>query len=157
VTTVELVEFVPGEGDHGIAEIMADLADGSGWLTLDPAFDEDFPPPQQTTFGRMVSGRGPAVPRANWVPADLDRRRPEPVSVGILHGTGPKAISRLAEKGIVVPERWKVVADHPKRGVVAWVPVDVAHREVLAWTCAAARALTRVPLEEQWRVAVHRR
>ena len=154
--SVEIVEFVPGEGDHGIVAVMEELSDGSGWLTLDPAFDEDFPPPQQTTFGRLVSGRGPAVPRATWVPTDLSRRRPEPVSVGILHATGAKSVERLAEKGITVPDRWKVVADHSKRGLVLWVPIDIPHAHVLAWTTTAARALTRVPLEEQWRVAVHR-
>ncbi len=152
----EIVEFEPGvEGE--IVEVMTQLADGSGWLTLDPAIDERFPPPIPSTFGRLVSGRGPAVPRANWVPADTSRRRPEPVSVGILHGTGSKAVERLADKEIVVPDRWKVVADHSKRGLVAWVPIDIAHLEVLRWTCAASRALTRVPLEQKWRVAIHRR
>ena len=56
-----------------------------------------------------------------------------------------------------MPDRWKVVADHSKRGLVLWVPIDIPHREVLAWTCAATRALTRVPLTDQWRVAIHRR
>lgn len=157
MTEIEFLEFIPGEGDAAVVAVMEELAGGSGWLTLDPSFDEDFPPPQQTTFGRLVSGRGPAVPRANWVPAELDRRRPEPVSVGILHGTGARAVDRLADKDIQVPERWKVVADHSKRGLVAWVPIDEPHDEVLAWTCRAATALTRVPLTAQWRVAVHRR
>lgn len=157
MTTVDLLEFVPGEGDHAVVAVMDELSDGSGWLTLDPAFDERFPPPQQTTFGRLVSGRGPPVPRANWVPAEVDRRRPEPVSVGILHGTGARAVERLADKDIEVPDRWRIVADHSKRGLVAWVPIDVPHGDVLTWTIVASRALTRVPLTEQWRVAIHRR
>ncbi len=136
---------------------MDELSDGSGWLTFDPAFDDRFPPPQQTTLGRLLSGRGPAIPRATWVPADTGGRRREPVSVGILHGTGAKAVERLAGKDVVVPDRWRVVADHAKRGLVLWVPIDIAHSEVLAWTYTAARALTRVPLVDQWRVAIHRR
>jgi hypothetical protein len=139
---VEFFEFVPGAGDDAVVRVMEELADGSGWLTLDPAFDDRFPPPQQTTLGRLLSGRGPAVPRATWVPAELDRRTPEPVSVGILHGTGPKSAERLDDKDVAVPERW--------------VPIDVPHLEVLQWVCAATPALTRVPLLEQWRVAVHR-
>ena len=154
--TVDFVEFDAGE-EETLVEVMDELADGSGWLTIDPAIDERFPPPTQTAFGRLLSGRGPAVPRANWVPADLDRRRPEPVSVGILHGTGSGAIDRLGAKDVVVPDRWRVVNDHSKRGVVLWVPIDVPHVEVLRWTCAAARALTRIPLTGRWRVAVHRR
>lgn len=159
MSDVEILEFEPGAEAEVVAVMteLAETADGRGWLTIDPAIDERFPPPQQSTFGRLVSGRGPAVPRANWVPANLSRRRPEPVSVGILHGTGSKAIDRLAEKDLEIPDRWKVVADHSKRGLVAWVPVDIAHLDVLRWTCRASRALTRIPLTDQWRVAVHRR
>lgn len=155
MTTVELVEFTPDEPSAVVA-VMAELADGGGWLTIDPEFDERFPPPTQSLLGRMVTGRGPAVPRANWVPADMQRRRPEPVSVGILHATGSGATARLAEKDVDIPERWRVVADHSKRGLVLWVPIDIEHADVLAWTCRAARALTRIPLTGQWRAAIHR-
>jgi hypothetical protein len=153
---VEFLEFDPEAPDEVLA-VMADLAGGTGWLTLDPAIDDRFPAPEQTTFGRLVSGRGPAVPRATWVPADVERRRPEPMSVGILHGTGADAVGRLAEKGIDLPDRWRVVADHSKRGLVAWVPIDIPLDQVLAWTLTASRALTRVPLTGRWRAAVHRR
>lgn len=153
--SIDFIEFEPGvEGD--VVEAMAELADGGGWLTLDPAIDERFPPPDPSLLGRLVTGRGPAVPRATWVPAQLQRRRPEPVSVGILHGTGANAVGRLAEKEITVPERWQVVADHSKRGLVAYVPIDIPHLDVLRWTLTASRALTRIPLTGKWRAAVHR-
>lgn len=154
-STIDIVEFEPG-AEAEVVAAMADLAGGGGWLTLDPAIDERFPPPQPSVLGRLVSGRGPAVPRGTWVPADVDRRRPEPVSVGILHGTGSGAIARLAEKDIVVPDRWRVVNDHSKRGVVLYVPIDIAHLDVLRWTCTATRALTRIPLTGRWRAAIHR-
>jgi hypothetical protein len=153
---VEFLEFDPEAPDEVLAA-MADLAGGTGWLTFDPAIDERFPAPAENLFGKIVSGRGPAVPRATWVPADVERRRPEPMSVGILHGTGADAIARLAEKDIVLPDRWRVVADHSKRGLVAWVPIDIPLDQVLAWTLVASRSLTRVPLTGRWRAAVHRR
>lgn len=155
MTDVDFIEFTP-DGASEIIGAMADLADGSGWLTLDPEFDERFPPPTRSLVGRLISGRGPFVPRATWVPAQMDRRRPEPVSVGILHATGPKAVERLADAGVELPDRWRVIADHPKRGLVAYVPTDVAHDDVLAWTCRATAALTKIPLTGQWRAAVHR-
>ena len=62
-----------------------------------------------------------------------------------------------AEKDVLVPERWQIVADHSKRGMVAWVPIDVAHDDVLEWTLRAASTLTRIPLTGRWRAAVHRR
>lgn len=156
---IDFVEFVP-DGSGTIVELMADLAtveDGSAWLTLDPAVDEHFPPPVQTSLGRLVSGRGPAVPRATWVPAQTARRRPEPVSVGILHGTGADAARRLTERDLGVPPRWRVVADHSKRGLVVWVPIDIEHAVVLEWTLQATAALTRIPLTGVWRAAVHGR
>jgi hypothetical protein len=153
---VEFLEFDP-DAPQEVLAAMADLAGGTGWLTLDPAIDERFPAPEQNLFGRIVSGRGPAVPRATWVPADVERRRPEPMSIGILHGTGADAIGRLAEKDITLPERWRVVADHSKRGLVAYVPIDIPLDQVLAWTLTASRALTRIPLTGRWRAAVHRK
>lgn len=153
---VEFLEFEPDEPGEVLA-VMAGLSGGAGWLTLDPAIDERFPAPSENLFGKIVSGRGPAVPRATWVPADVERRRPEPMSVGILHGTGADAIGRLAEKDIVLPDRWRVVADHSKRGMVAYVPIDIPLDQVLEWTLRASRALTRVPLTGRWRAAVHRR
>lgn len=154
-TAIDFIEFEPGaEGD--VVGAMTELADGGGWITLDPAIDERFPPPEPSLLGRLVTGRGPAVPRATWVPAQLQRRRPEPVSVGILHGTGANAVGRLAEKEITVPERWRVMSDHSKRGLVAYVPIDIPHLDVLRWTLTASRALTRIPLTGKWRAAVHR-
>ena len=153
---VEFLEFEPDAPDEVLAA-MADLAGGAGWLTFDPAIHDDFPAPAENLFGKLVSGRGPAVPRATWVPADVERRRPEPMSIGILHGTGADAIGRLAEKDITLPERWRVVADHSKRGLVAYVPIDIPLDQVLAWTLTASQALTRVPLTGRWRAAVHRR
>src|SRR3546814_7194292 len=79
------------------------------------------------------------------------------MSVGILHGTGSAAVARLAEKDVVVPERWRIVSDHSKRGLVAWVPIDIPLDEVLTWTVRASEALTRIPLTGRWRAAVHRR
>lgn len=155
MTVVEFVEFVPDRID-AVVEVMAELAGGSGWLTFDPAVPAEFEPRMPSMFGRLVSGRGPAVPRATWVPAQLDRRRPDPVSVGIQHGTGPDAASRLADKDLAVPERWRVASDHAKRGLVIYVPIDVAHVDVVTWTLAAAAGLTRIPLSGAWRMAIHR-
>lgn len=159
MTEVSFVEFSPDDPAAVVAAMdeLASSARGDGWITFDPALDDDFPPPVQTSFGRLLSGRGPAVPRATWVPADRARRRPEPVSLGILHGTGAKALARLGEAGIALPDRWRKAADHAKRGVVVHVPIDVPAADVLAWLLPAARHLTRVPLQPGWRAAIHRR
>lgn len=152
---VDLLEFT-GDDVAEVVAVMGDVRGTKGWLTLDPEYDEDHPPPSQTTWGRLLSGRGPYVPRATWVPAQMDKRTPEPMSIGILHAKGSDAVELLAERDIEVPDRWRVTMDHPKRGLVVWVPVEFDDAEILDWTLRATRALTRIPLTGRWRAAIHR-
>ena len=97
----------------------------------------------------------PARARASEVPEP--RQKPPHPELGLLHQTGPKAIRFLREAGIEVPDRWVVLADHPRRGLVIAVPPDGAHAEVLDWLLHAATALTRVPLTGAWQAAVYGR
>jgi hypothetical protein len=77
--------------------------------------------------------------------------------LGILHQTGPKAVRRLEDRGVDVPERWVVLSDHPRRGLVIGVHPDSAHVDVLDWLLRAGATLTRVPLTGAWQAAVHGR
>jgi hypothetical protein len=135
-------------------ERMAELADGSGWMIFDAAVaEDDLPPP--SAFGGLFTGKGPDVPELSWVPGEPGGRREEPLSVGIRHGSGPKAKARLAEAGHPVPEGWYVIQDNPRRGLVAQVPATEAHTAVLDWLLRAAAVLANVPLSGDWRVRIH--
>jgi hypothetical protein len=153
--TDQQIEFAPGTEDEVVAA-MESLRGGSGWLTFDPAIRDEHVPPTSTVFGRLLTNRGPWVPRSTWVPADMDRRRPEPVSVGIMHASGPGAVKRLAEAGLALPNRWRAVSDHPKRGLVVYVPVDIDAIDIVEWIVQSSRILTKVPLVGDWRATVHR-
>ena len=107
-------------------------------------------------FGALFSGVGPPVPVCTWV-APEPAQKPPHVELGILHQAGPKAARRLAEEGVAVPDRWVVLSDHPKRGLVIAVHPDSAHGDVLDWLLRAGRELTRVPLTGAWQAAVHGR
>jgi hypothetical protein len=139
-----------------VVERMSELAGGSGWLVLDAAVMSDDVPPAPP-FGGIFSGRGPVVPEVSWVPGEAGRRRPEPLSVGIRHAAGPKAVRRLAEAGHPVPEGWRVVQDNPRRGLVIQLPPGADHAEVLRWLLDAAGVLTTVPLTGNWRARIHLR
>jgi hypothetical protein len=118
-----------------------------GWLNLQPGmYDEDVPEPRGLVAA-LFTARGPEVPIATWVP--------EESSAGIQHAAGPKAAARLAEAGIPVPDGWRVVQDHPKRGLVVVVPKGTADADVVAWLLPAARALCRVPLTGDWLASVY--
>lgn len=137
-----------------VLERMAELADGSGWMILDAAVAEDDVPPP-AAFAGLFTAKGPAAPELSWVPGAPGRRRVEPLAVGIRHGSGPKAKSRLAEAGHPVPEGWYLIQDNPRRGLVAQVPDTEAHATVLDWLLGAAAVLATVPLTGTWRARIH--
>ncbi len=140
-----------------VLRAMAELADGSGWIVADPAVQLDDEVVLPTPLGALLGAKGPPAPELSWVPGERGGRRPEPISVGIRHASGPKTRRRLAEAGCPVPPGWVVVQDNPRRGLVAQVPDTEAHATVLDWLLRAAAELTVVTLTGDWRARVHRR
>ncbi|HEY6532764.1 MAG TPA: hypothetical protein VIY72_10685, partial [Acidimicrobiales bacterium] len=116
--SAEVVEFLRHQPDE-LLTVMQGLAEHrDGWVNLQAVVDEaetpDAPPARAGLFA-MVSGRGPAIPVASWVPGERNRRGQESDSVGIQHGAGPKARFRLREAGVTAPEGSTVLSDHPRR------------------------------------------
>jgi hypothetical protein len=127
----------------------------AGWINVQPGLDpEDVPAVRAGAFG-LLSGRGPDVPLATWVPGELKREEPQPASVGIQHGTGPRLAARLADAGVPVPDGWRVTQDHARRGLVVAIPVGTSNDAVLDWLVRAAATLSPVPLTGDWRAAVY--
>jgi hypothetical protein len=152
---VQEIDFTVTAPDE-VVETMGRLADGGGWVILDPLVDDEDVPPAPP-FGGIFSGKGPAVPEVSWVPGEPGRRRPEPLSAGIRHAGGPRAVGRLREAGHPVPDGWRVLQDNPRRGLVLELPEGTDHGQVLSWLLAAAGLLTEVPLTGRWRATVHTR
>jgi hypothetical protein len=154
-TLPEVIEVDWGRLDP-VVERMAELtAAMAGWINVQAGIDpEDAPRADAGLFG-LFSGRGPVV--ATWT-APVPRRRgpPEPASVGIQHPAGPRAVSRLAESGLPVPAGWRVLQDHPRRGLVIAVTPDTPPADVLAWLLDATARLSGVPVTGEWRASVYR-
>ena len=130
---------------------MLSMADsGSGWINLSPGLDVDVPPPPRSALGSLLGSRGPTVPLGTWTPA----HRRDPASVGIHHGEGPRAVALLAERGVTLPEGWRRLQDHPKRGLVL-IPTPAISAEqldeVLDWLLRATGALCPVRRTGEWR------
>ncbi len=155
------VDFGAGsEARHEVVEAMEAVAvDLDGWVTFEPLFDEDALPPVRASWLDVFSGRGPIVPDASWVPGERKGERVTPLSVGLRHPSGARAVARLTEAGHPVPEGWRVVQDHSKRGVVleARPGADVDADATLDWIFAALATLTPVPLTGLWRATFHQR
>lgn len=157
----EVVDFglgsdVAEEVEAAMSRLVTDL---DGWVTFEPLFDEEALPPVSRSWLDIFSARGPVVPDASWVPGERKGDRITPLSVGLRHPSGSRAVSRLAEAGLPVPDGWRMVQDHPKRGLVleARPGTAVDAGAVLEWMFAALAALTPMPLTGVWRATFHRR
>lgn len=144
---------LPAELVEAIAELDAA---GTGWVNVGPEIDEEDLPPPSGGLGRLFSGRGPAVPHATWVAGGSRRggaRRPS--ELGIEHGSGPRAVARLAELGLPLPGGWSVRQDHVRRGLVLAVPPGTPAEQIAEFLLGAAARLSEVPVGDRWLVDVH--
>jgi hypothetical protein len=150
------LEFRPDDAAAVVRTMEALAKTGKGWVNFEPAVAvEDVPPEGSGTFA-FLSGRGPVVPLGTWTPGTASRRgRPQPAMVGLQHPAGSKAKPLLAQLGRPVPERWVVVQDHVRKGIVVAIPPEVGAGEALDWLLAAAARLSTIPLTGGWRAAVY--
>ncbi len=137
----DLVELPDGD-----VTPLAPLLEGAAFVNIRPTVDEEQVPPR-SPIGSLFTARGPVVPLATWTPDE----------VGFQHGTGTKAIERLAELGHPMPEGWRKVTDHPKRGVVLRPPLDADPLDVLRWLVITTDVLCPLPVIGPWEAVVHRR
>jgi hypothetical protein len=147
---------VPFDDDDPVAlvDAMIELtAAAKGWINLVPAVEEDTAPPPRTLSARIFSSRGEPVPMATWT-------APEPPTgravIGIEHGSGPKALARLADAGLPLPPRWLKLTDHSRRGLVVSVPHGADPGEVAHWLLSASHVLTVPPLTGSWLARIYR-
>ena len=142
-----------------VVEAMAGLSargDGRGWINIGPALTEEQHQriPVQSTVGSWFSARGPVVPMATWTPG-ASSARPGPVVVGVEHGVGPKALDQLRESGLPLPDGWRKVQDHAKRGIVLHVPPETDHGLVLGWLVDACWSLCGIEIDDHWSAVVN--
>jgi hypothetical protein len=157
----ELVEF-SARNRAPVVTIMERLRrDRDGWINVQPAVDPEDVPAGESGLARVFSARGPTVPLGSWVPGVRPRRAdrsPEPVSLGLQHGIGTRALARLREREHPPLEGWRVLTDHPKRGFVLLVPDGEDPDATLAWLVQAAGLLVDFDLPDAWHAGVfHRR
>jgi hypothetical protein len=150
------IEFTPPDVD-GVADSLRGLRDaGSGWVNLMPGIDEDAGDlhPRAGLFAFFGNQAAP-VTMTTVMPPKQDRRASEGLTVGLMHPTGGKAVARLAEAGVTVPEGWVVRQDHARRGLLVRTPVDVSESDVIGWSVRAGTALCRAAMTGQWRAVVY--
>jgi hypothetical protein len=150
------IEFTPPDND-GVADQLASLRDaGDGWINLLPGIVEgavEVDPP--TGLFAFFGTRQAPVTMATVMPAHLEQRHVEGMSVGLMHPTGARAIARLAEAGVTVPNGWVVRQDHTRRGLVLRTSPDAAPADIVGWCVRAGTALCRAEMTGQWQAVVY--
>jgi len=127
-----------------LARLLAEVRGRGGWVNVRPEVAEDVAVPPTPTPMAVFSKRGPAVPLATWTP-EVAGRRAEPATVGVQHGVGSALRDRLVGTAAQLPEGWRVVGDHPRRGLVVQVPAGVADEVVAAWLLEVVDLASVVP------------
>jgi hypothetical protein len=113
------------------------------------------PPPPRSALAAIFGAKGPTVPLGTWTPA----QGRSPASVGIQHSQGVRAVATLAERNVAVPNGWRRLQDHPKRGLVLEPTPATSADEldgVLDWLLRATGALCPVRRTGEWRAYVYR-
>ena len=131
---------------HTVADLVRALVDGA-WVNLVPDIDPELAPPPRGALAAIFSARGPMLPLVTITAPETPGG---PLSVGIEHGAGPRALDRLADADHALPAGWRRVADHPRRGLVLTVPGDADPDEVVDWLVHAAHVLCPIPLPPGW-------
>lgn len=147
-------EVVVDEDDlEALAIELRSLIGTGSWVNLVPEVEPGHEPAPRNPVVSLFSARGDAIPLITWSAPEGDGRR---CTLGIEHGSGPKALARLAEVGLELPEGWLKVADHPRRGLVVTALASLDQHDVLWWLLAAGHALSVVPLTGTWLAQIHR-
>jgi hypothetical protein len=153
----ELIEF-DRSAPAAVVGRMRELARSrEGWINMQPLLEEEEAPEASSGLLGWISAKGPAIPEATWVPGEQKRRGVTKDSIGLQHRGGPKARFTLAERGAPVPSGWKILADHPKRGLVVELPDGTDPAAVVDWLTTAATVLSPIALPDRWLAVVYTR
>jgi hypothetical protein len=150
------IEFTPPDSERVAGELDRLREAGNGWINLLPGVPEgavDVDPP--TGLFAFFGNRQPPVTMATVMPASAQRRDVEGMSVGMMHPTGPKAVARLAEAGVTVPEGWVVRQDHARRGLVLRTSSSARAADIVEWCVRAGTALCMADMTGDWRAVVY--
>jgi hypothetical protein len=127
---------------RGDVEPLLPHLEGATYVNLHPGVDAEEVPPA-SPLGNLFGNRGPVVPLATWTPGEI----------GLQHPAGQRVVRFLADRGVVVPDDWYVVAEHPKRGLVIRT-YQTPVREVLEWLVRAATATCPLDITGPWHAVV---
>lgn len=128
---------------------------GDGWVNLVPGTEEPGDEEQGPGLFSIFGTRRPGGVECTWMPPSASAGTGADLTIGILHPRGVRAAPVLAEAGCAVDAGWRVVQDHPRRGLVVRVPAAVPVDVLLRWVLRAGEVLSVARLTGRWQATVH--
>ncbi|HEX4217848.1 MAG TPA: hypothetical protein VHZ02_05750 [Acidimicrobiales bacterium] len=148
------IEFLPDQLTPVLDRMAAVTAAGSGWINIRPIIEAEHEPPPPGPLS-IFGGSIHKVPTVTWMPGKVERSGSIAATrIGLQHSGGPRLAAQLRDLGLPLPEGWRVVQDHPRRGLVVKLPDGADDAGVLDWLIRAAGTLCAVPQTGRWRAEV---
>ncbi|MGP0030981.1 MAG: hypothetical protein ACLPVF_10810 [Acidimicrobiales bacterium] len=149
--------FTPPDLDRITGYLLHLNQAGGGWINLMPgvALDDKQTTTVSAGLFSLFGNRQAPVTMTTVMPAPPNRQASEGVTIGLLHPTGGKAVARLAEAGVPVPDGWQVRQDHARRGLLVRAPGGTPERAIVEWSLEAGAALCREDLTGEWQAVVY--
>jgi hypothetical protein len=151
----EAYEFTPPDIERPCRSLVQLRHGGDGWMNLLPGVPEGAVEAEPAGLFAMFGNRASPVTMATVIPPKADRRDTEGVSVGLMHPTGGKAVARLHEAGVDLPDGWVVRQDHVRRGLVLRTPPSAPENEIVTFSVRAGDALCLVETTGRWQAVVY--
>lgn len=152
------IEFDYVAPEPAVAALSGLVDDGAGgWINLHPEVEEEaVAAVTPSAVAALFRAPGPPIPQVTLMPPHTGRRGDKPARMGLTHGVGTRVIPRLRDADIALPEGWKVVQDHVRRGVVLDLAEPLDPGLAVDWALRAAVALCPIPTTGAWLAEVHR-
>ena len=100
------------------------------WFNIEPDVDERSIH-TGSIFWKAFSSRGPRIPQFTWTSATDRKGNYQPSEIGLTHPTGIAVLERIKGFQIKIPDEWRLIQDHPKRGIVFQLPATYHSEEVV--------------------------
>ena len=105
-------------------------SDSIFWFNIEPDVDERSIH-TGSIFWKAFSSRGPRIPQFTWTSATDRKGNYQPSEIGLTHPTGIAVLERIKGFQINIPDEWRLIQDHPKRGIVFQLPATYYSEEVV--------------------------
>ena len=105
-------------------------SDSIFWFNIEPDVDERSIH-TGSIFWKAFSSRGPRIPQFTWTSATDRKGNYQPSEIGLTHPTGIAVLERIKSFQINIPDEWRLIQDHPKRGIVIQLPATYVSEEVV--------------------------